>query len=260
MKARASLLLLGLWGCTSDLPKQSLITSDRVLAIRATPPELLVPLDGGLPQAVTLEALAVDATGAAIGVRYALCDGSNPYAAGFACPGKNGIDLGGNVLDPSAPAIQAGLLALAQQAQPITLGYIAGTEVGVRTLPVRLTGVPNQNPGIASVAYALDGGSSLSPSALPEKTSVYMTPTLVPGSVETYVENGQTFTETLVYSWFNTGTGDIQNFRSLEPLNGVGQSSSELKTPAAPTTFQLFVVVRDGRGGENWFTQPLTVP
>src|SRR5271165_987478 len=106
------LLVLGASACEPSVVDQSQLLTTRVLAIRADPPELVVPADGGLPPPVHFTVLAFAPDGGTPSVTLALCTGGNPYAANSQCPGANGIPLPGNTLDVSNPDILALLAAL----------------------------------------------------------------------------------------------------------------------------------------------------
>src|SRR5207237_2981671 len=80
-------------GCPGDLEPQSRVSKLRVLGVRADPPELVLQPDAGIP-ATTLTALAIEPSGAAVSVTFALCTrlGDAPPAA-LPCPGAAGIEL-----------------------------------------------------------------------------------------------------------------------------------------------------------------------
>ena len=92
--------------CEPSVVAQSELLTTRVLAIRADPPELVVPSDGGLPPPVHFTVLSFAPDGGTPTVTLALCLTGNPYSAGFACPGADGITLPNDTLDVSNPDIQ----------------------------------------------------------------------------------------------------------------------------------------------------------
>ncbi len=260
--------------CGNDLERASQLQRVRVLGIRAEPAELALDPDGGMPPApVQLSALTFAPDGGTATVTYALCrPGTNVYAQNVECPGADGLTLNGGVVDLGDPRIRAYLAsdggiapgdpaALEQLARgiPLNIGYLAvdgtpgdrGTERGVYQLSLRATRVPNQNPGIDEIF--VNGSTPLQQQRFPLNTKVTFTPSLTPGSVETYVDaSGQTQTERLVYSWFATGAGKVEDFRSQEPFQGIGKRESDYTTARVPENVTLYVVVRDGRGGTGW--------
>jgi len=268
--------------CTPDLERQSQLLRVRVLAIRADPAEVAFDPNRSVPPApVRLTSLTYAPDGGPE-VSYALCrPGANVYAQDVQCPGADGLTLDGGVVDVSDPTVANylatdGGLSLTDPAfQPqlargilLNVGYLAtdgtpgdrGIERGVYQLSVRATQVPNQNPHLVEIFVGRDAGTLLQDARLPLKTKVTFTPSLAPGSVETYVDaNGQTQTEMLVYSWFATGQGKVEDFRSQEPFQGVGKRESDYTTAASPEVVTLYVVVRDGRGGTDWIIRSFSV-
>ena len=287
MRTHLLMLLLFAAACGPDFAKQSAITRVRVLAVRAEPAEVAIPTQGfAPPPPVSFTALAVSPEDRPVAVRYALCRPANPFTPGFVCPGPDGFDLDGGVLDFREPGLEAYFLskfdgglksATAAGGRPgglvFSIGYAAddgtgrevGIEHGIRLVNVRQTDQPNQNPHFladAGVYASLDGGvsSSLSLTALPSNSEVVLTPQLAPGSIETYSTPTGTAAEHLFYSWYATGDGGLEDLRSQEPVDGIGDRTSRYQTPAAAQRSTLFVVVRDDRGGTDWLIQPLFAP
>src|SRR5262249_32924622 len=133
----------------------------------------------------------------------------------------------------------------------LNIGYLAtdgtpgdrGTERGVYQLSLRATREPNHNPGIDEIFVY--GSTPVQNQRLPLNTKVTFTPLLADGSVETYIDaNGQTQTEMIVYTWFATGAGKVEDFRSQEPFQGAGKRESDYTTAKAPESVTLYVVVR----------------
>jgi hypothetical protein len=277
-------LLLLAAACEPSVVDQSQLLTTRVLAIRADPPELVVPSDGGLPPPVVFSVLAFAPDGVTPTVTLALCLTGDPYAAGFQCPGPNGIPLPDDTLDVTNPEIAALLGALDgglpdagfPPSEPgvfqVAIGYLATTggtapgssEVGVYRLGVRLSGNPNHNPQLLAV-HVPDGGS-LGGALLPQGQNVTLTPeipdggpdTLWPsvgldGGIETYPSlDGGILYENLNYSWYATAP-DVNDFRSREPTPVDTAETADSQFNGAlsgPVTF--YVVLRDGRGGTAW--------
>ncbi|MBS2031118.1 MAG: hypothetical protein JST54_24665 [Deltaproteobacteria bacterium] len=254
MRAACWLGLVTLVACSNDLERQSQIERVRVLAIRADPPELIQPDDGGRPAPVRLTALAVSPVAASPNVRLALCRAGNPYSADFDCPGKDGLDLDGGVVDLSQPAQWAVFL----DAGGVTVGYLAtdgesgerGQERGVRSMPFRTSGVPNQNPAVLDVL--LDGGGSIDGAVLAPDADVTLTPELAGGSRESYSGDAGERVEDIVYTWFATGSGTLVDFRSQEPNAVGGLPDTHYQAADAGERVRLWVVARDDRGGVCW--------
>ena len=278
------LLLLLAAGCEPSVVDQSQLLSTRVLAIRADPPELVVPSDGGLPEPVHFSVLSYAPGGLTPTVTLALCLSGNPYAAGSACPGVDGITLSDDTLDVASPEISAllgaldgglpdaGLPVLEPGVFQVAIGYLAttggtapgDTEVGVYRLGVRFSGNPNHNPQLLQVL--LPDGGSLQGAVLPLSQNVVLTPEIptggpdptwpsvgVDGGIETYPSlDGGTVYENLNYSWYATAPS-VTYFRSREPtpVDTAETAYSQFNgSDAGPVTF--YVVLRDGRGGTDW--------
>jgi hypothetical protein len=270
-----SLAVVGLVGCSNDFEAQTQLKRVRVLAIRADPPQLIVPTDGSAPVPVQLTPLAVNGDGGAVAVRFALCSPyANPTAADFACPGKDGVDLRGGTLSLLDPAVQGLLgaggdggtpdLAVLQAGVDLTVGYEAtdgspgerGVERGTRSVQLIATDAPNHNPKLLDITTQGNGIQGVHQVA---SATVPLGPLLADGSAETYTTASGAHTEALFYSWFATGDGKLANLRSQEPVDGVGVRTVDYTTPDHTTDVTVYLVVRDGRGGEDWVARTLSV-
>ncbi len=278
------LLLLGATACEPSVVDQSQLLTTRVLAIRADPPELVVPPDGGLPPPVHFTLLTFEPDGGTPSVTLALCTGGNPYSASVQCPGADGITLPDDTLDVANPEVLA-LLATLDGGLPdsglpstepgvlqVAIGYFAtsgGTlpgdsERGVYRLSVRFSGRPNHNPQLLSVRVP-DGGP-LEGATLPAGKNVTLTPTIptdgpdpswpsvgLDGGIETYPSlDGGTLYENLIYSWYATAPS-VSYFFSREPTPADTTETPPSQfngTDAGPVTF--YVILRDSRGGTDW--------
>jgi hypothetical protein len=283
---RSPFLLCGalvLSGCEPSVVDQSELLTTRVLAIRADPPEVVVPQDGGLPPPVHFSVLAFAPDGGTPTVTLALCLSGNPYGAGFACPGANGITLPDDTLDVQNPAIaallgtldgglpDAGLAPEEPGVFQVAIGYFATTgsgpgdsESGVYRLSVRFSGNPNHNPEL--LAVTVPSGAPLGGALLPLQEDILLTPSIpdsgpnplfpslgLDGGIETYPSlDGGILYENLNYSWYAT-VPDVSDFRSREPTPADTQETAYSQysgAVAGPVTF--YVVLRDGRGGTSW--------
>jgi hypothetical protein len=283
--------LLGSSACSGpDFEAPSEIRSVRVLAIKAEPAELAFnPNASSLPPPVTFNALTATPDARPVTVTYALCRPDvNPYGD-VACPGAGGVPLSDGRLDLSDPAVQALLIesfqaatggtgggggsfdfndpavrAVLQAGLPLFVGYEAtdgsgepgGVERGVRRITLRATETPNLNPVMQDVLW--NGAPLVGP--LPLDTEVTFTPVLGEGSQESYSTPNGVRTEQVFYSWYATGEGEVQSFRSLEPVDGKpGDPTSDYQTPATPSRVTFWVVARDGRGGTDWWVRTVDV-
>ena len=269
-------LAFALAGCPSGLEEQQHISKLRVLGVRADPPELVLVPDAGLP-ATTLTALAVDPSGAAISMRYALClDLSGVPSATLPCPGTAGIDLpdAGPLaarLDLSDPRILAfaatadagsaggggidgggidggGIAAALDDGVPLLYGFEAAAGdarldgFGTLTLRTGKRGPAGANPEL--LALDIDGGVSAG-------ATVRLTPVTAPKD-DPSKRYGFTF--------FATG-GEISSLRSTD-TTATGESAPtwvDWTAPDAGGPVTFWVVVRDGRGGTAFLERKVTV-
>jgi hypothetical protein len=277
------LLALLLAACNDTFEKQQQVRRVRVLAVKAEPAEIVVPSGGGAPAPVQFTSLAVAPDTRRIDVRLALCRPGNPFSGDFRCPGADGFDLDGGVLDLSDPAVRAFLLAgfdgggagqqtpgaSAGAALSLFVGYTAddgsgtpeGQERGIRAVPLRQGGTANRNPRIDTVQATIDGGpgSELSLDALPANQRVLLVPALQDGSIEQYSDGTALRTETITYSWYATGDGGVVDLRTREPVEGIGEPRSAFDVPAAGSQLRLWLVARDERGGVDFTERDLVV-
>ncbi|HEX8701473.1 MAG TPA: hypothetical protein VF815_21780 [Myxococcaceae bacterium] len=278
-------LAVAVAACGPTFEEQSEIRRVRVLAIKAEPPEVTFDPDNpALPPPVVFTTLAVAPEEREVGVTLALCKLGNAYSEELDCPGEDGATLpdgqlslqdpnvqevlqdtanagtGGEPLDPNDPEQRAVL----ERGIPLFIGYEAsdgteapeGLERGVRRLTLRLTATPNQNPRLEDILVddAPLGGT------LPPGTEVTLVPRLAEGSLEQYETDTGTQTEQVFYSWYATGEGEVEQLRSLEPVDGKpGDPSTTYVTPSTPGRVTFYVVARDGRGGVDWLSRTVEV-
>lgn len=278
-------VVLALAACGPSFEEQSEIRRVRVLAIKAEPAELtLNPDSPALPPPVQFTVLAVAPEEQQVDVTLALCKPGNAYGGTLDCPGTEGATLpegqlslldpgvqevlqdtanagtGGAPLDPNDPRVREVL----ERGVPLFVGYEAsdgsdtpeGQERGVRQLTLRLTATPNENPRLEELL--LDDAPLTGP--LPVNTEVTLVPRLAEGSLEQYETAEGLRTEQVFYSWFATGDGEVQQLRSLEPVDDKpGERSIKYLTPTTPQRVTLYVVARDGRGGVDWLSRTVEV-
>jgi hypothetical protein len=287
MRARESLLLLlcaailGA-GCANDFEKQSHISKLRVLAVQADPAELIIDTTQPPPKTL-LTALAVDPSGAVIELRWAVCTvlDAVPDPA-IDCPGAQGIDFAGSTsatLDLGSDQFRPVYQRLTQgpdgqppeqlrealaSGVPVILGFTATAAAerldGITTVTLRTADAArpiNHNPGIATlfaddISIAADGST-----AVPAGRTVRLAPIPTEGSHE-LAQDGSP--EKLNYSFYATG-GEIQSLRSAD-TTASGEAvdpSIDWLAPAQAGAVQLWVVVRDGRGGVGWISRTVQV-
>ncbi len=280
MRHLLRLLLLAfsvLAACANDFEKQSHISKLRILAVRADPAELIIE-PGQQPPKTVLSALAVEPSGALITLQWALCtvQGVVPSPA-LDCPGTQGIDLfapdGRGNLDLGQEPFRAQYEALIASPQgqaalatgiPLIIGLTTRTNVaalGALTTVTLRTADPakpiNHNPEIATLeadglTVAEDGSTTVSAGS-----TVHLTPIPAEGAHELQADN--TF-EKLNYSFYATG-GEIQTLRSTD-TTATGEAADptiDWLAPTSPGSVQLWVVVRDGRGGQGWVARTVQV-
>jgi hypothetical protein len=132
------------------------------------------------------------------------------------------------------------------------------------------TPTPNHNPVVESIELFRDGSSyqTFHPGdaapCVPVGVEIGLWPHLGGGAggAETYTTtdlsgNAVTLTETPRYSFYATDPGDIDGETADEPVPGnvPPRGISRLTALAAGPGVE-WVVVRDGRGGENWIEMP----
>lgn len=274
--------VLILAGCGTNLPKQSIIDKLRVLAVRAEPAELVIT--DSLP-ATTLTALAVQPSGAAIELQWALCPlpANVPPPASLDCPESYGIglpsDMAGvarlDLADPrtqsfwdvlystadGTPLTDAQRLSLLATGTSAVAGFSAtsGAEQlnGFAEIPLRRAGGPiNHNPSLTGL---LVNGAELPADGsgiLASGVKVRLQPVPAPDAKED-TGNGL---EALNFSFFATA-GDIASLRSTDQTSTgeLVDSSIDYTAPNSTGSIQLWVVVRDGRGGVGWITRAALV-
>ena len=292
--AWATVAAILLTGCPENLEKQSQIVKLRVLAVEAEPAELIVD-PAQPPPRTTLTALAVDPSDASIAMEYALCTVQEAVPPpDVDCPGTQGIPLEpagqfSAVLDLGDPRFVALAQQIAQDGGfgdggtlppggfPILVGFRATAPApmlpdggppgadggdlqifeGLTTVTARPPGAPlNHNPTIDAVFLGDAGISADGTTAVPASTTQRLKPES-PLSDKEPVDGG---VEALGYSFFATA-GSISSLRSTD-TTATGQpadTSVDWNTPSDAQKVQLWVVVRDGRGGVGWIARSVTV-
>ncbi len=281
-------LLLAL-ACSDDLERQSQLQRVRVLGIQADPAEVAVDSRGQLAaRTVGLRALTFAPQARPVSMTYAVCRlDAEVFAVGVRCPGNDGFTLDGGVLPLTDPGLSSYLQQLEDGGTigdggsflndprvsdrlrtgfPLNIGYLAtdgtpgerGFERGFHQLRVRMTREPNQNPRLLEITTS--DGTPVQGRSFPLNSQVTFVPSLADGSIETFINaSGEQVTEQLFYSWFATGSGKVEDFRSQEPYRGAGKRESAYTTGNVVEDIALYVVVRDGRGGTDWISRTFSV-
>jgi hypothetical protein len=123
-------------------------------------------------------------------------------------------------------------------------------------------GTPNRNPAISLIQLSRDGEplGAANPGTtreLPRELEIGLRPELAPGSREQYSTldlrgNPVTLTEQPRYSFFVGPGAEVDRDTADEPLDGVAPPDGLARVTLHAEAATLWVVVRDGRGGESW--------
>lgn len=285
-----ALAALGAAACTPDFDKIWQVEDLRLLAIRAEPPEVLVPaelllLPGAIPS-VRVDALVVDPRDPQATVRWQAiactpeedrCDEDAALRRRVHPREETGAEWAISTVDRIGFDFQLDLeLAGAALAADPFKGYgglpivielrILGDEevVGIKRLVYGIVDPPekrpNQNPRLAAVK---SNDAAIPASWVVNKESAQvLLPEAEPGAKEPYVvrtfEGGtRELEEYLSYAFYVTA-GELSHAQTGgEPTavvvnKKVDDITSEWSTPLEPGTERVWVVVRDDRGGVGW--------
>lgn len=291
---RALLLLLLCAACTPSFQSASEVTDLRVLAIRADPPEAQVDLDAGTVDDVTVRVLIADPTATldatmtgalCIPTDTLSCDGTasvplpavtHPVGAAFSYSIRVPADTLRAAL---ANDKLAGLGGLRVQLQVKVDDGTPSKDVSAEKILLfsRKDHVPNHVPLLDGVAVTQDVNplATLQPGQtlqlhrgvtyglrpLPHTCGPSGANTCFPAveSYDTTDLTGKTvhLTEQLAYSFFTTAGAELNRDGAAEPLHGVAPPEGLVQFDStAAGNGTLWIVVRDGRGGESWITMP----
>lgn len=263
-------LLLGCFillatSCATDAPApQELITSLRILAVRADPPDVAP----GKP--IKLSALVVTPDGSPVTQHWFAC--RNPSQSSYGCANDPKAHYLGTDTNPSYdvpadyfPLNASTLDKFRGRYLPVTLRAQANQRSLTSTKRVVVTIFPlNQNPRIQSLEMFRAGSSTpLEPPWQAKYGETYrFVPKVFEFSRQRYPALDQSGKlhqkdEGLFFSWYVTAGA----------LKG-GRGSSEEKphkewiAPTAakgPKSAMLHVILRDGRGGAHWLSHTITL-
>jgi hypothetical protein len=270
MRPLALLALVSASACTPDFAAPSTVTDLRILAVQAEPPEAQYD-DAGIDP-VQVRVLAVDPRDAGpIALHAQLCAPTDSRR----CDGGPTLDLGDQPLNATL-LVPPEVVSQARNSDDLKgLGGIrvqysfsvqnGGTPVyGSKVLLFSPRGgTPNRNPLVSQVHVTFDGGphgDDTLPGGtleLPAGVEFGLRPVLADGSVETYVTtdlrgNQVTLPEYLRYSFFVTPGAEISGDTADEPLDGGAPLDGLSRLTVRSGDGGLWIVVRDGRGGESW--------
>lgn len=274
-------------GCTPDFQSASEVTDLRVLAIQAEPPEAQFDAQGTAPD-VHLRVLAVDpARDTPVVLTGALCAPTDSRRCEngprFDLPPQTrttGTEFAGTI----PGALMGPVIAYAQQSDDLKgLGGIRvmlsisvedgnpqGPVVADKILLYSPAGTaPNHNPQLTGIALSRTGvpagqvaeGETLS---LPIGVEIGIRPLLADGAREAYDTTdlqGRTvhLVEQPRYFFFTTPGAELDRDTADEPLDGVAPPDGLARIDSLRAgSGTLWIVVRDGRGGESWLAIPWT--
>jgi hypothetical protein len=264
-------------GCDRPFPPRTLVERLRILGIKADPPET------DPAGTVQLSALVTDPKGEGREIQYhfAACAVNVDYlASDILCPGVDGLDLpsDGPNATLSLPTLIAWLLdrgvpleAATGQTQTDTLPLLVGLSVqaqeettrAVKRITVRLRGDAERNRNPTLLGLSLDGQQMTELSSpVPVGSRVKLRPLLAADSRQIYRRPDEDFdrVEDHLFSWFSTA-GEFADPRTILDVDPQGRplEEDEFTVPDGPGLIQLWLVVRDGRFGEDWLTQLIDV-
>jgi len=284
-------LCLPALACTPNFQSSSQVTDLRILALQAEPPEALVDLDAGTVQPVRLNVLVADPFARRDGVMSGqLCfptdnlkctDPSQTVA--LPTQSQKVTQVYSYQLRLPAGALQAALQndklrglggIRVQTTVEVADGDPHGAAGGSKSLLFNAAApgtTPNQNPQLNGLSLTLTDGTPYATLAPGQELKVKaglvlgLLPTHAADQSEHYCTTDLAgketcLTELLSYSFYATEPGDLDNDSAYDPLPGVAAPPEGLVrfTALSAGSGTLWVVVRDGRGGESWLQFPFT--
>jgi hypothetical protein len=273
--------------CTPSFAAPSDVSDLRVLAVQAEPPEAQFDAQGNV-QDVQVRVLAADpGRGGIASMDATLCapTDSGRCDTGPSLPLPRTTRTGGTEFATTVSgALLSPLLAYALESDKLKgLGGIRvqfsiavrdgdpnePATAGKTLLYSPSGGVPNQNPLLAGINLTRAGvpSGTLAPGQtleLPLGVEIGMRPVLADGAQEEYDTidlQGKPIhlKEQAHYAFFVTPGAEVDRDTADEPLDGVAPSDGLSRVDSFNRgTGTLWVVVRDGRGGESWLAFPWT--
>jgi hypothetical protein len=291
----ALLLALPALGCRPDLgDPASLIAGPRLLAVRGDPPEAAP----GAAVSYSVLAVSAEGTMAAPPILWAFCAAANPLtdddSVSPACLHDAVVPIGGPSPTAQAPTPLDACSLFGPDPppgsfrphdpdstggfyQPVRAQLDALTAFRLQRVPCDLPDAPasaaielsqryrpNQNPSLAQLTASV-AGSPVSLDAIPAGATVQLSTGWGQGDAETYVmfDPGSTSVverrEALSVSWFATGgtfTAEVTGSAEDDPAT---TTQTTWLAPASPGAIQLWVVLRDSRGGVDFAAHDLGI-
>lgn len=275
---RAAVLLLLLAACTPDFAAPSDVADLRVLAVQAEPPEARFDPDSGVAGPVAVRVLAVDPSRDAgpDSLQLQICGPTDSRR----CDEGPVIDAGTVPLDFMLPSIRAtGLVAndklggfdgiRVQLSFSVDDGSPGGPVHGDKVViysPVTAPCPANRNPAMTGVRLTVAGADAgvLAPgTTLARETEYGLRPELSQDAQEEYCTvdlrgNLIQLREQAHYAFFTGPGGEFDRDTADEPLDGGAPPDGLSRFIPHADAGIVWIVVRDGRGGESWLTLPWT--
>ena len=271
--------------CTPNFAAPSEVSDLRVLAVQAEPPEAQFDAQGNV-QDVSLRILAVDpARDGFSSMTSSLCAVTDSRR----CESGPHFDMplaarkGGTEFSATVPgALMARVIAFAQSSDKlqglggIRVMFALSVEDGDPNGPVAADKIllyspqgttPNHNPAMTGLALSRDGqpAGSVAPGQtlqLQRGVTYGIRPLLAPGAREEYDTtdlrgNKVHLKEQPLYAFFTTPGAEFDRDTAYEPVDGVAPPDGLTRIDAIRTgSGTVWVVIRDGRGGESWIAIP----
>lgn len=275
MRSLLLICALAAGGCATDFEDPSIVLDLRILAVTAEPAEIVVDVESidasSLDELEPVELCALVADPGlerSMAIDWTAC----PPTESGRCddPAAPSVPLAPSA-DPSCAVLEPSFALLSIIERSVTADALAGfggigVQVSLRVVPggdveaaefatkrvlfspeIPLNRVANSNPSI-DVGLEVDGDGAITftPAEPDGVRESYLLPTLDGGV--------RAFTENLSYAWFATGGrwsaettgGPTDIFGNTPPLETTW-------TPDGDAPVDMWVVVRDERGGTTWY-------
>ena len=271
MRAIAAVAALCLAACTPGFESASDVKDLRVLAVEADPPE--AQFDATTADPIDVQVLAVDpGDPSAMTLHAAICAPTDSRR----CDEGPSLDLGIQPLHTTLLVPPEFVRAAQQQDDLKGLGgirvqYSFRVDHGDATRAVYGSkvlvysprgGTPNHNPLLTGVQLSRSGEAAGqvdagNPIPLPKDVEIGLRPLLADGSIEQYETtdlrgNTVSLREYLRYSFFVGPGAEVDRDSADEPVNNAAPPDGLVRVTLHTSPATLWIVVRDGRGGESW--------
>ena len=296
MRARALLvLLIAAVSCRPDLgDRDSLVTSERILAVRGEPPEA----KPGANVSYTLLVASGAGTTVVPAANWAFCaaskklsennvvsvdcvgeDAVRPFASGASTVSAKIPDDACALFGPETPPglrphdpdVTGGFY------QPVRAALDTQMAFGLERLVCHLANAsadvaqefaarytPNRNPSLGALTATVDGAPRPLDQLPAGKTATFEI-SWPPGDAESYVtfdiatQSLVDHREAMRASWFANGGEFDADRTGRTDAETAASTANGWKIPAAPGAIRLWIVLRDSRGGTAFSTYALTV-